>query len=289
MGLSVRGVRRWWWVAAQADSRSSWWASSRSRQEAATWQAAAGRGARGTGASAGWSMQASWAKGQRCAKTQTSSAGHGRPSAGGTSCSGRTGRSSGARLDARRRGDQQRRVRVRRVLEHLLDRALLDDPAAVEHGDPVGDPGQRAEVVGDDDDREPELAAQPVEQAQHVVAVGGVERADRLVAEQQPRDGSRSPGRSRPAGADRRRSAAVPVDDRLGVEADRRSDSVTRSARSRRDSVPAMSSGSRTSSATVRSGSSERSGSWKTSCTGPSGGTRAAPGRAARRCPRRRT
>ena len=40
--------------------------------------------------------------------------------------------------------------------------------------------------MGDDDDRQPEVVAQVAEQPQDVVPVAGVERADRLVAEQQP-------------------------------------------------------------------------------------------------------
>ena len=79
-----------------------------------------------------------------------------------------------------------------------LDRALLDQVAAVEHGDPVGDAGQRTEVVRDDHDRRGRSRPQLVEQPQHVVAVRHVERADRLVGEQQPRPGHDRPGQQHP-------------------------------------------------------------------------------------------
>ena len=116
----------------------------------------------------------------------------------------------------------------------------------------------------------PEAVAQLGEQPQDVVAVAGVERADRLVAEQQPRARRPAPGRSRPAAAGRRRSAraagrAAPASrpTLASASSTRGRDLGPRSGR-RGSSAPR-----RRSRATVRSGSSERSGSWKTSCTCP--------------------
>ena len=44
---------------------------------------------------------------------------------------------------------------MQRVVEELVERALLDDPARVHDDDPVGDVGDDAEVVGDEDDAAP--------------------------------------------------------------------------------------------------------------------------------------
>ena len=76
--------------------------------------------------------------------------------------------------------------------------ARLDDAARVEHGDPVGDRREDAEVVRDEDDREARLAPEPVEQADDPGLDGDVERGRRLVGDEQPRpagerDGDRDP------------------------------------------------------------------------------------------------
>ena len=49
------------------------------------------------------------------------------------------------------RAEQAPGVGVLGVVEDLVERALLDDPAGVHDGDPVGDVGHDAEVVGDQD------------------------------------------------------------------------------------------------------------------------------------------
>ena len=144
------------------------------------------------------------------------------------------------------------------------DRAVLDDPAPVQDHHPVGDPGQRAQVVRDDHDRQPERVAQLVEQPQHVVAGAGVQRADRLVADQQPRLGGQRPGDGHPlaltAGDLGRRAVRAPSASRPDLV--QRGQHPRRGSRLRSRS-PRIRSPSPTISATVRSGSSERSGSWK--------------------------
>ena len=55
-------------------------------------------------------------------------------------------------VDARDRAEQPPRVGVLRVVEELVERALLDDAAGVHDDDAVGDVGDDAEVVGDEDD-----------------------------------------------------------------------------------------------------------------------------------------
>jgi hypothetical protein len=74
-----------------------------------------------------------------------------------------------------------------RIVEDRLDRPRLDDPPGVHHHHPIAQPGDRAEIVGDQDDRHAELAAQPLQQLQDLRLHGGVERRGRLVRDQQVR------------------------------------------------------------------------------------------------------
>src|SRR5205807_1169514 len=55
-------------------------------------------------------------------------------------------------VHSRYRPQQAPGIGVLRVVEDLIDRPLLDDPARVHHGNAVGDVGHHAEVVGHDDD-----------------------------------------------------------------------------------------------------------------------------------------
>ena len=81
------------------------------------------------------------------------------------------------------RGEQQARVRVQRVLQHLLDRALLDDLAGVhdEHG--VGDVAGAREVVRDVEEREPLALLQVEHQVEDPDPDRDVEHRDRLVGD----------------------------------------------------------------------------------------------------------
>ena len=72
-----------------------------------------------------------------------------------------------------------------RVAQHVLGRAGLDDPAEVHHRDPVGDVPRQAEVVGDDEYAETELAAQGEQQREDLAADRGIERGDRFVGDEQ--------------------------------------------------------------------------------------------------------
>ena len=74
--------------------------------------------------------------------------------------------------------------------------------------------------MGDDHDREARGRAQPVEQPEHEVAVGHVQRADRLVAEQQPRPGHDRAGERHPLPLAAGELARVAVAERVGVQAD---------------------------------------------------------------------
>ena len=165
-----------------ASSPHSWW----------RWQAAVQRSA--TVVRGGCVAQAPIANGQRAANTHAVP-----PSGGGGSAAVRRRlvdreRPVALAAHARRGGHQQRGIGVPRRAEHLADRAVLDDPAAVQDDDAVGDARQRAEIVRDDHDRQAQAVAQFGEQPQDVVPVARVERADRLVAQQQPRPGGQRPG-----------------------------------------------------------------------------------------------
>jgi len=89
---------------------------------------------------------------QRGAKTQPAGA-----------CSVRFGRKPGIvsslpwvlpRAAARNAAQQADRVRVARVVQHLLDRSFLDEPARIKDPDAVAHLGDHAEVVADEEDHE---------------------------------------------------------------------------------------------------------------------------------------
>ena len=95
-------------------------------------------------------------------------------------------------------GEQRPRVRVSGFARHLLGGPDLDDPAEVHDGDPVGDEPGDGEVVGDEDDRDPEVLAQLADQVEHGRGQRDVERAGRLVAEQHRRRDDDRAGDRRP-------------------------------------------------------------------------------------------
>ncbi len=95
-----------------------------------------------------------------------------------------------------------------RVVEELVERALLDDPPGVHDDDPVGDVGDDAEVVRDEDDPGAALLAQ----APQLVAgsAPGSSRRARSSARRRSAGSAsrRAPSRSSRAGACRRRTRA---------------------------------------------------------------------------------
>ena len=62
-----------------------------------------------------------------------------------------------AGIERRQRGEQTSRVGMARVVEHVVDRAALDDPAGVHDRDRIGHAGDHAEVVGDQDQPDAEI------------------------------------------------------------------------------------------------------------------------------------
>ena len=76
---------------------------------------------------------------------------------------------------------------VRRTAPHLVRRAHLLHAACVEDGDAVREPERLVLVVGDEEHRLPELAAQRADLADQSLAQVAVERAEGLVEHQQRR------------------------------------------------------------------------------------------------------
>ena len=87
--------------------------------------------------------------------------------------------------DLGERGRECRRVGVLRVVEDVLGRALLDDPAGVHHREPVRDLHQHRQVVGDEDHRQTEVALELLHQPQDLRLHHHVERRRGLVGDDQ--------------------------------------------------------------------------------------------------------
>ena len=84
--------------------------------------------------------------------------------------------------------------RIGRMIEHLLRRARLFDPAVVHHDDPVGDFEGFFLIVRDEDGRQVNLFVQPAEPLPQLLPHLGVERPERLVEQQHPRLHRQGPG-----------------------------------------------------------------------------------------------
>ena len=90
-------------------------------------------------------------------------------------------------VDARDRAEQAPGVGVLGVAEDRGLRPLLDDAARVHHDDPLGEVGDDAHVVGDDQDRGAELALEALHQLEDLRLDRDVERRRRLVGDQERR------------------------------------------------------------------------------------------------------
>jgi hypothetical protein len=93
----------------------------------------------------------------------------------------------GAFAVARDRAQEAGRVVMAGRREQRLGRRALDDPAGIHHHDLVTGLGDHAEIVGDEQDRHPELALQRAEQIEDLGLDRDVERGGRLVGDQQVR------------------------------------------------------------------------------------------------------
>ena len=133
-----------------------------------------GRGERGL-ARAAWALRHRAARGERAA---------------GRAIDSRRRVSADARqpLDARpvgagQRAEQADRVRHARAVEDGVRLSPLDDAAGVHDGDPVGDAGDDAEVVGDEEEGRAALVPGRVEYLEHLRLDGHVEGGGRLVGD----------------------------------------------------------------------------------------------------------
>src|SRR5260221_1695808 len=91
----------------------------------------------------------------------------------------------GIAIDARNRAQQQLGIGMSRPREELVDRRGLDDLAGIHDGDAVGDRGDDAEIMGDEDHRHAIGGFELGEEREDLRLDGDVERRRRLVGEQQ--------------------------------------------------------------------------------------------------------
>src|SRR5690242_1002910 len=72
-----------------------------------------------------------------------------------------------------------------RIREELISRRALDDMAGVHHQNAVGNAGDHAQVVGDEDHRGVQLSAELVNQVQYLRLDCHIERRRRFVSNEQ--------------------------------------------------------------------------------------------------------
>ena len=82
--------------------------------------------------------------------------------------------------------DERFRVGMVGPFVQLLRGAGFDHATEVHHHHPVGNMPDHAQVVADEQVREPEILAQPDEEVQDLRLDGNVEGGDRLVADEEP-------------------------------------------------------------------------------------------------------
>ena len=74
-----------------------------------------------------------------------------------------------------------------RPLQDIAGRPALDDAALMHDHDPVGDLGDDAKIMGDQQHAHPALTLEPGDQLEDLALRGDVERRGRLVGDQQMR------------------------------------------------------------------------------------------------------
>ncbi len=92
---------------------------------------------------------------------------------------------AGGSVEAGQRGEEPERVGVAGGGEERVDRRVLDLAAGVEDGDPVGEAGDDAEVVGDQEDRGAGAVPDPLEHVEDLGLEGDVERGGGLVGDEE--------------------------------------------------------------------------------------------------------
>ena len=91
------------------------------------------------------------------------------------------------RLQRRHGGDELLGIGMLRIVQHRRGRALFDDDAVLHHRDAVGDLGDDAEIMGDEQHRRLAALLQVADQLQDLRLRGDVERGGRLVGDQELR------------------------------------------------------------------------------------------------------
>src|SRR6266568_3180568 len=94
---------------------------------------------------------------------------------------------AGVAIDARDRAQQELGIGMRRSGEKLIDRGDLDDLAGIHDSDAIGDRGDDAEIVSDEDHRHAIGGFELGEEREDLCLDGDVEGGRRLVGEQQLR------------------------------------------------------------------------------------------------------
>ena len=104
-----------------------------------------------------------------------------------------------------------------RAGEHFFRRSLLHKLALLEHGDPVGDLRDHAEIMGDEENRRSLLAAQVVDQLEHLRLRGHVEGRSRLVGDEELRLERKGHGDHHPLALAAGELVRIGLGDQLGV------------------------------------------------------------------------
>ena len=161
-------------------------------------------------------------------------------------------------------GEQRARIRMQRRLVDRLRRTDLDDVPEIHDGNPVGDVPHDRQIVRDEQVREAELLLQILHQVDHLRLNRDVERAHRLVGDDDLRI-----GRERAGDADALTLAAgelVRISVAVLAATGRPSRAATRRARRARPATASCGSSAalRRSARRVFRGLSDEYGSWKT-------------------------
>ena len=88
-------------------------------------------------------------------------------------------------VEARHGPEERLEIGVAGGAHHRIARPGLDERAAIQHRHVVGDVGDHAEIVGDQQDRHAGLLLEPGQQGEDLGLGGDVERRGRLVGDQQ--------------------------------------------------------------------------------------------------------
>jgi hypothetical protein len=169
-----------------------------------------------------------------------------------------------APVPARHRGQQRLGVGMRRVGVDLGQGPAFDDTALVHHDDAVADLARHAQVMGDEQHRQPEPVADVGQQAQHLVLHRHIQRRHRLVGDQ---DGRLERERARQADALALAARELVRITRRGAPLQpHQIEQLQRARRAEAALTPCTMGPSAISCPTVRRGLSEPNGSWNTIC-----------------------